>query len=29
MRDWHEPTIEETESGMEVTSNPLAELVRA
>jgi coenzyme PQQ precursor peptide PqqA len=29
MREWHEPTIEETESGMEVTSYLPAELDRA
>jgi coenzyme PQQ precursor peptide PqqA len=29
MREWHKPTIEETESGMEVTSHPPAELDRA
>ena len=26
MREWHKPTVEETESGMEVTSYLLAEL---
>jgi coenzyme PQQ precursor peptide PqqA len=29
MREWHKPTIEETESGMEVTSYLPAELDRA
>ena len=29
MRKWHKPTIEETESGMEVTSYLPAELDRA
>jgi coenzyme PQQ precursor peptide PqqA len=29
MREWHKPTIEETESGMEVTSYLPAELNRA
>ena len=29
MREWHKPTIEETEFGMEVTSDPPAELDRA
>lgn len=29
MREWHKPTIEETESGVEVTSHPPAELDRA
>jgi coenzyme PQQ precursor peptide PqqA len=29
MREWHKPTIEETESGMEVTSYLPAELERA
>jgi coenzyme PQQ precursor peptide PqqA len=28
MREWHKPTIEETESGMEVTSYLPAELER-
>jgi coenzyme PQQ precursor peptide PqqA len=29
MREWHKPTVEETESGMEVTSYLPAELDRA
>jgi coenzyme PQQ precursor peptide PqqA len=29
MREWHKPTMEETESGMEVTSYLPAELDRA
>jgi coenzyme PQQ precursor peptide PqqA len=29
MREWHTPTVEETESGMEVTSYLPAELDRA
>jgi coenzyme PQQ precursor peptide PqqA len=29
MREWHKPTVEETESGMEVTSYLSAELDRA
>jgi coenzyme PQQ precursor peptide PqqA len=29
IREWHKPTIEETESGMEVTSYLQAELDRA
>jgi coenzyme PQQ precursor peptide PqqA len=29
MREWHKPTVEETEAGMEVTSYLPAELDRA
>ena len=29
MREWHKPTVQETESGMEVTSYLPAELDRA